>query len=224
MDRRSLSGCRNRPSPPFSPVLLLGFMVRVLPPGLLQPIFDRIARDVRRRHPRLFERLGGSGDPVYLVDPVDLPFNVALRPNGGQRNLWVVRPGTSVDATATIRGSLVTLLRLFEGHVDGDALFFSRELVVEGDTEAIVALRNSVDGEGIDLAKDLLDALGPFAKPARHLATLGALAADDMETIRRALVSPLERRLDDQDTRVRALAAQWEARPVDGTGRRRSTS
>ena len=48
--------------------------------------------------------------------------------------------------TASIPGSLLTLMQLLEGKLDGDALFFSRDLVVDGDTEAVVMLRNIIDG------------------------------------------------------------------------------
>jgi predicted lipid carrier protein YhbT len=37
-------------------------------------------------------------------------------------------------------------MQLLEGKLDGDALFFSRDLVVDGDTEAVVMLRNIIDG------------------------------------------------------------------------------
>ncbi|MBO6518418.1 MAG: SCP2 sterol-binding domain-containing protein [Rhodospirillales bacterium] len=210
MDRRSPSGCGYRPPPPFSPVLLLGIPVRAVPLELLQVIVDRLARDMRREHPRLFERLGDATDPVYLIDPVDVPVNFVLRPQSRKRYLRVVRASARVQATATVRGSLATLLQLLDGNIDGDALFFSRDLVVEGDTEAIVALRNAVDGEGIDLAKDVLRLLGPFATLAGRVARLGTLAAADMELVRRALVSPLERRLDEQDARIRKFADRPE--------------
>ena len=151
---------------------------------------------------------------------MDLPVDFVLRPRSRTRYLRVVRSSVQVQATATIRGALVTLLRLLEGKVDGDALFFSRDLVVEGNTEAIVALRNAVDGDCIDLAKGLADALGAFARPARRLASLGALAVADMEMVRHALVSPLERRLDEQEALIRKLAANSEMY-ASGHGERR---
>jgi len=41
------------------------------------------------------------------------------------------------------------MIELLEGRADGDALFFSRTLTVEGDMEAVVALRNAIDGSEI---------------------------------------------------------------------------
>jgi len=34
---------------------------------------------------------------------------------------------------------------MIDGTYDGDALFFSRDLVIEGDTEAVLALRNAIE-------------------------------------------------------------------------------
>ena len=71
--------------------------------------------------------------------------------------------GESKEADAAVSGDFVSLLALLEGHVDGDALFFSRDLSVTGDMEAIVALRNAVDDSGLDLPHDLSPLAGPFA-------------------------------------------------------------
>jgi len=62
------------------------------------------------------------------------------------------------------------LIDLLEGRLDGDALFFSRELTVEGDTEAVLLLRNAVDSDEVDLFEDLLSVLGPLAGPLRFAA------------------------------------------------------
>ncbi|HCJ72757.1 MAG TPA: hypothetical protein DHW67_14410, partial [Agrobacterium sp.] len=42
-------------------------------------------------------------------------------------------------------------------------LFFSRDLSVTGDMEAMLALRNALDDSGIDLPRDLGAFAGPFA-------------------------------------------------------------
>ena len=59
------------------------------------------------------------------------------------------------------------------GAFDGDALFFSRDLIIEGDTEAVLALRNAIDNEEIDLAAEVTALFGPLERlvetPARRL-------------------------------------------------------
>lgn len=63
----------------------------------------------------------------------------------------------------------MSLIDLVEGRVDGDALFFSRKLHISGDTEAVVALRNIVDGAEIDLVSDFASAFGMFSGPAEQI-------------------------------------------------------
>ena len=123
-----------------------------------------------RRHPGLFERLEDLGARAVLIDPVELPVRFVLRAGGGAPTLTVVGREDAVDADATIRGPLLGLIDLLEGRLDGDALFFSRVLGIEGDTEAVVALRNAIDDAEIDLLDDLLSPLGPLAAPMRELA------------------------------------------------------
>ena len=218
----------SRSAPPFSPVLLAGLALRPLPPALLQPALVVALAAIRRNHPGVFERLSGLGDPVFLIDPVDLPFVFVLTADARAPGLYCVANGEDVTATATIRGPLLTLIDLLEGRLDGDALFFSRELTIEGDTEAVVALRNAVDGAEIELDDDLASLLGPLAGPARFLAGAAATQfsrlAEDLETLRAAVVGPVLRhadaqavRLDDLDETVgelkRATAKSRKRRP-----------
>lgn len=55
------------------------------------------------------------------------------------------------------------LLGLLEGRCDADALFFSRELSVTGDIEAMLALRNALDDSAIDLPRELGRLAGPLS-------------------------------------------------------------
>lgn len=215
--------------PPLSPVLLAGVAARPLPPALLQPLLDIAMRGVRSRHPDLFDRLSGLDDPIYLVDPVDLPFVFVLRPNPQNPTLRALRSGEGVAATATIRGPFLRLIDLLEGRIDGDALFFTRELAIEGDTEAVVALRNAVDGAEIDVMTDVLSLFGPLGGPLRRVSGLAGAVfgrlSEDLEILRAALVAPVARRTDaavsglkDLDERLtdlkRRTAAGVPRRPV----------
>lgn len=166
-------------------------------------------RAVRARHPGLFDRLSGIADPVYLVDPVDLPFVFILRADPQAPSLRVTGDASGVEASATIRGPFLRLIDLLEGRIDGDALFFTRELTIEGDTEAVVALRNAVDGAEISVMDDVLSLFGPFGRPLRTATGLaGALfnrMAEDLETIRAAAVGPLIRKVEMQAAELKAL-------------------
>jgi len=200
-----------RPTPPFSPVLLAGMAARPLPPAALGPALALAVRILKRRHPGLFERLSGVGGPTFLVDPVDLPFVFLLETDPARPRLAAlsVAEAAARPASATIRGPLMTLIDLAEGRLDGDALFFSRDLAIEGDTEAVVALRNAIDDAEIDLVADLASILGPLAGPARlainGAAALAARATRDLETLRDALIAPAMRSADAQAAELREL-------------------
>lgn len=195
---------------PLSPVLLAGLALRPLPPVLIAPLVGLAWRTVRRRYPGVFERLAGLGDATILLDPIDLPFSLLLRPGVPQRAPLLLRDGAAPEPPgAAVRGPLLALIDLLEGRLDGDALFFSRDLAIAGDTELVVALRNAVDSAEIDLVEDLLAVLGPFHGPARQAVslarTLFARAAGDLERVRVAAVGPVERRCDRQSLALREL-------------------
>ncbi len=196
-------------NPPLSPVLLAGIALGPLPPALLQPFLNLATANIGRRHPGLFDRLAGLADARFLIDPTDLPIGFLLRPAPPARLTAIANTSQIEPPTATIRGPLLTLIQLLEGKLDGDALFFSRDLVVEGDTEAVVTLRNAVDGAGIDVLDEALSVLGPLARPAGRLAG-GAMAVfsrmdRDLATLKRALQAPLAERCAAQAAELREL-------------------
>ena len=71
--------------------------------------------------------------------------------------------------TARIAGPLSAFLAMIHGAEDGDALFFSRDLTVEGDTAAVLALRNAMDDAELDLTEELAGLSGPLAHPLRRV-------------------------------------------------------
>ncbi len=215
MDRVDAEDRGGAPIPPFSPVLLAGFALRALPLAPLQAALNAAMSRIRRHHPELFERLSGLDAPLFLIDPVDLPVAFVLAPDPDRPRLTAIRDVSTVDATATIRGPLMALIELLEGRSDGDALFFSRRLVVEGDTESVVALRNAVDDAEIDLLASLMVSSGPLAAPARKLARgvagLLSIAARDFETVRSALIAPAMRQNEIQAARLAKIHETLDA-------------
>ncbi len=196
-------------NPPLSPVLLAGLALRPLPPVLLQPFLNAAMAITRRRHPGLFDRLAGLSGATFLIDPIDLAFDFLLRPSPPPSLVAVAEGGLTEPPTATIRGPLMALIQLLEGKLDGDALFFSRDLVVEGDTEAVVTLRNAVDGAGIDVLDDLLAELGPLSGSGGRIAAVAATVFNrmdrDMAILGRAALAPLADRCDAQAAELRQL-------------------
>ncbi len=136
----------------------------------------RLVKTLGRRHPGLFARLGEQAGKIFLIDPIDLPLVFRLAPRADGPRLEAFRRGSAGPWDARIGGPLAALLGMVHGVYDGDALFFSRDLVIEGDTGAVLALRNAIDNEEIDLAAEVAAQFGPLeflaSSPARHLAAL----------------------------------------------------
>jgi predicted lipid carrier protein YhbT len=200
-----IEACRQ--TPPLSPVLLAGFVLRPLPPLLLRPLLNLAMSAMRRRHPAVFGRLNSLAEATFLIDPVDLPFSFLLRPGAVPPVLEALAEGADAGRpTAILRGPLLALIDLLEGRIDGDALFFSRDLVVEGDMEAVLTLRNAVDSGEVNVLEDLLPPLGPLNQPTRQgLVALGAVfrrATRDLETLRAAFVGPVAQSCERQATKL----------------------
>jgi predicted lipid carrier protein YhbT len=144
-----------RPPPPLS-----GAIAR-LACAALQPVLSRIVRRVASRHPSLFQRLGPHRGTDFLIDPVELPFSLHLRPDPAAPLLRAVPRDAAPQAGAVIRGRFLLLLELVDAEQDGDAAFFARDLEVTGDTEAVVRLRNALDDIDGSLAEETAAMFGP---------------------------------------------------------------
>ncbi len=210
---------------PLSPVLIGGMLARPLPGFVLNPLLQLALDTVVARHPAMFDRLEGLDCPLMLIDPSDLPFRLALCPDAARPSLRLARPGDDEVATASVRGPLLTLIDLMEGRLDGDAVFFSRALVIDGDTEAVVALRNALDGEEIDLLDDILSLFGPFNPLARLLAAraeaLLGRAAADLAALRGALLADVEKQNRGQAAELSRLGQRLEHLERKGPQRKR---
>lgn len=140
-----------------------------LPLFLLQPLCARVARTIARTHPELFARLGAHQASRFLIEPADLPFVLYLRPDARNPVLQILPRRARPVCDARITAPFLQLLRLVDGELDGDALFFSRDLTVSGNTEAVVSLRNAIDDMDLSLAASAADAFGPPGRAALAL-------------------------------------------------------
>lgn len=146
--------------------------LRPLPLAPLQPILALLLDAVVRRHPLIFERLGTHAGKRFCLDPIDLPFAFILDLQAGKPRVSAVRAIPDNELGARIAGPVSALIGLADGCFDGDALFFSRDIMIEGDIEAIVALRNAMDDAGVNLVADVAAYLGPLG-PALGAAARG---------------------------------------------------
>ena len=133
---------------------------------MVQPILSRVVRRIAERHPSLFDRLGPHQTTDFLIDPVELPFALHLRPDPQALVFRAVPRAQVPRAGAVIRGRFLLLLELMDSEEDGDAAFFSRDLEVTGDTEAVVRLRNALDDVDGSIAEETA---GMFGAPGRAI-------------------------------------------------------
>lgn len=137
---------------------------KLLPPPplfLLQPLLARIVRCVAEKHPGLFERLGPHQSTRFIIDPTNLPFVLYLVACPDDLVLRACQRSELPAHDAHISSTLSHLLRLLDSSGDGDAMFFSRDLEISGNTEAVVRLRNALDDVDGSVALAAADALGP---------------------------------------------------------------
>lgn len=143
-------------------------LVRRPPEHMLTAALRRLGR----RRPEIFERLGAANDAALMVAPTDFPVAFRLRPGHGAGEVEVVPHDDDRPAAARISGPLATLIGLFDGACDADAAFFARRIRITGDTQAVVALHNTLEAAELSTA-DLLPLPGPLRRPAAALLSAG---------------------------------------------------
>lgn len=122
---------------------------------------------LRRKLPdEVFERLQGREVSIDVKEP---SLRVSFRVEG--RHFVPVRP--SAQPYLRFRASARDFLRIAAREEDADTLFFNRRLVVEGDTETALLVKNTLDAIEAPRARALLGKLGTvpiFPKSERRSA------------------------------------------------------
>lgn len=158
------------------PVPLARAFLSLLPGPVLARLLEALLGKMAQRRPKLFANLARLSPAVLLIAPSDVPHAFLLHV-GIETPFISLAEADHEEPKAVIRASLDRLIDMLEGRSDGDTLFFARDITLTGDTEAIVALRNTLDREEIVLMDDVTALAGPFAGPARRvLEGLGHLA------------------------------------------------
>lgn len=180
------------PAPALPPFVRLA--LRPLPLFPLQPALTVLLWTAVWRYPRIFDRLGEHAGKRFGLEAIDLPFAVVLEPGSASQRIKAVRRLEGVRLDARITGTFAALLGMVDGSYDGDALFFARALVVEGDVEAVVALRNSIDDAGIDLSRDVAALPAPLGVLLRPVLLAARTAAGEQAGCRGASPTATEGR------------------------------
>lgn len=198
----------------LSVALVLGILFKKCPLTILQPFLEKSMNIMQEKHPSIFDRLSQE-EFDFSIDAIDLPFVFYLKPSKTKPILKAIRRGENIHASATIKGTLTNLLKLFEGKVDGDAMFFSKDLVIEGSTAATVALRNAVDGEEMSIINDLSEIFSPFEELAEKLGILGIKKynsiQDSFNKISSAILSHTQKEISSLKNRVADIEEELDS-------------
>ncbi|WP_208982670.1 ubiquinone anaerobic biosynthesis accessory factor UbiT [Pannonibacter phragmitetus] len=163
------SGAGQPPSiPEMPPFLALG--LRLAPAAPAAFVLTGAARQIVARHPGLMTRLGAYRHSRFALTASDVPLTFLM--DLSQEPLTITLHAAPPTADARITGKLAALVGLVHGVWDGDALFFSRDLTIEGDTSAALALRNAIDDAELDLGAEIARLTGPLAGAANRVIAL----------------------------------------------------
>jgi len=137
-------------------------LVAPLPRLPIELLLSELIRRLVARRPDLLRRLGAVAHVPIAVAPDDLPhaFLISLKPE--RPSVKLCDKSRIASAEAVIRAPLLYLLGVLDGTYDGDALLFSRDLRVEGKTEYVLALRNTLEDAELTPA----EFVGLSGKPA----------------------------------------------------------
>nr|WP_321456754.1 SCP2 sterol-binding domain-containing protein [uncultured Cohaesibacter sp.] len=150
-----------RSFPPF-----VARFTRFLPLLPLERLICEVANRVASQHPEFFDRLDEYAKKSFVIVPTDLDWVASLAFHNNKVQLRLSRSlDNFANRDVTVTAPFLTLVSLLDGEEDGDALFFSRDLTIEGDTEAVLALRNALDDAEIDFVHECSAIAGPLGKP-----------------------------------------------------------
>lgn len=181
--------------PSFSPELLLRPVMRLLPDMIVRSAITQRLCGFHRDYPGIAARLSDIQGAVFEINVIEFPYPIYLGiGSGGEIQ---IRYGAHEDKPdVRVSGTLHGFVRMLDGTDDGDALFFSRSLRIEGDTEALLTLRNAMDSENVDFLRLLVPS--PLHAAAKRLSaplrSLIKAAQEDLDVIADSIRGSVERR------------------------------
>lgn len=146
-------------------------VARALPLMPLELMAHHLIATAIAGRPSIATRLADHAGTTFAIDPIDCPFAFLITLDGGRAHIRLVRDLAGSAYGTRIAAPLLVLLGLLDGTYDGDALFFSRDLVIEGDTEAALALRNAIENAELDPAS-VVGVHGAMRAPFNRVAGL----------------------------------------------------
>ncbi len=142
-------------------------LIHFLPLAPANFTLSLLAKCLSRRHAAILDRLQPIAGKNFSIKITDLGVILLLSVRPNEVTVQILQQARPCDVG--IEGTLPVLVALLEGDLDGDALFFSRDLQVDGNTEALLTLRNALDSEDFSLKRELLNISGPIIPAARRI-------------------------------------------------------
>ncbi|MCV0429690.1 MAG: SCP2 sterol-binding domain-containing protein [Roseibium sp.] len=134
-----------KPSSALSLPPVIAAFIAPLPRTPMELLLSRLTKQLVARRPDLLRRLGDVVKVPIAVVPDDMPHAFLLSLDADKSSVTICDKDRIEDAEAVVRAPFLVLLGLLDGTYDGDALFFTRDLRIEGKTEYVLALRNTLE-------------------------------------------------------------------------------
>lgn len=178
-----------------------------IPCELMQPIANAAFDNIMIKHGQAFDLLKDFKEPIFLINPTDFPLFFKLKPYGTDSYLKIYKTKEGVgEFSAEISGKSNKLIELLEGKVDGDSLFFSRELVISGDTQAVVAFRNAIENTQIDVLNDFLSNFDALKEAAMGSAlVVGSKISSHLDNLRSFILEPALDKIDELNCKLEEI-------------------
>ncbi|MFT8972997.1 ubiquinone anaerobic biosynthesis protein UbiU [Zymomonas mobilis] len=197
--------------------LFFSLALTALPRPMITPLCRIIVARLEHRIPGLKERLRPLDGKTVFIQPKDLTVGFLLSISNGHPHLTAISPESlpkKTEMDARLEASLEVFFHLLHGESDGDALFFSRDLKVDGDMSVVVALRNAMDGLGEDLLKDVFTLPQPFRSLFNRAGGVANRCVDRIIDPFLKKTAKLENRLSKIQAEIDALHQKEEGSPL----------
>ena len=177
--------------------MLIGMLLQpIIPKIIVQKAIDSLTAYFTKIHPGVVDRMSDYAPARIVLNPTDMPFYfLAEFTKSNFHILYIENDDIDLQEITTISATFDFFLKMLERQSDGDALFFSRQLMIEGDTTIVVALRNILEAENVNINDDINETFGTLSPMVNFIKNLsiGILAKTDksITQIKQSIVGKL---------------------------------
>ena len=191
-------------APEFNSSLLYGLLAK---PIICRPIIQigisKLTKLFIDKHPRVIKKMSQFSPSRMVLVPLDMPFDFFVEFSNESLQINIIDKNTYLGKNLTkITASIDVFVKMLEGNLDGDALFFSRKLIIEGETTIIVALRNILEAENVNIKNDIKKSLGIFYPAFTFLNNIFLTLKNELDqnlgVVKSSMVENIEQQISSQ--------------------------